>query len=197
MAYKDHQKALDYYREYNLERRNRRQKQARQIAIENGETHYFTGKPCKHGHISLRRVKDRKCNECENIAKKEYVNNNKEIIKVQSRISYIKHKEKHLAQKRKYRQANKGAINSLNAARKERIKKAIAKWLTKDDLWIIKEIYRLAEQRTKLHGFQWHVDHIIPIKGDSICGLHVPKNLQVIPWLDNIRKKNKYEAVNV
>jgi len=64
-------------------------------------------------------------------------------------------------------------------------------WLNENDIWMIKEAYDLAALRTKLFGFSWHVDHIIPLQGKTVSGLHVPTNLQVIPWLDNIRKHNK------
>jgi hypothetical protein len=67
------------------------------------------------------------------------------------------------------------------------------KWLTEDDFWMIKEAYHLASLRTKMLGFQWHVDHIVPLQGDNVCGLHVPKNLQVIPAAQNITKHNKFE----
>jgi hypothetical protein len=65
------------------------------------------------------------------------------------------------------------------------------KWLSEIDLWMIKEAYELAALRTKMFGFSWHVDHIIPLQGVTVSGLHVPKNLQVIPWLDNVRKHNR------
>lgn len=72
--------------------------------------------------------------------------------------------------------------------------KRTPKWLTPDDLWMMAEAYKLAALRTKLFGFKWHVDHIIPLRGALVSGLHIPHNLQVIPGLDNIRKSNQFQA---
>jgi hypothetical protein len=58
---------------------------------------------------------------------------------------------------------------------------------------MIKEVYELAQIRTKHFGFPWHVDHIVPIQGKLVSGLHVIENLQVIPGIENIKKKNKFE----
>jgi hypothetical protein len=67
-------------------------------------------------------------------------------------------------------------------------------WLTEDDHWMMKQAYELAELRTKMFGFAWHVDHIIPLQGENVSGLHTPFNLQVIPWSDNVRKSNTFEV---
>lgn len=67
-------------------------------------------------------------------------------------------------------------------------------WLTEDDLWMMKQAYELAELRTKIFGFAWHVDHIIPLQGENVSGLHTPNNLQVIPWAENISKGNLYQV---
>ena len=89
-----------------------------------------------------------------------------------------------------YKQTNKELVNAVNAKRRASKLNRTPAWLTPDDLWIIKEIYSLAKARTKLHGFVWHVDHIYPLKGKLVSGLHVPFNLQVIPATENLRKSN-------
>jgi len=67
-------------------------------------------------------------------------------------------------------------------------------WLTEDDHWMMEQAYELAALRTKLFGFPWHVDHVIPLQGKLVSGLHTPNNLQVIPGYDNLRKSNRFEA---
>lgn len=155
-------------------------------------THYNTGRPCKHGHVANRRVKDRVCSECERIKLSTQRLDNPELQKIKKQASYQRNKKHILAQKRDYRQANKGKINALVSARKKYIKQRTPKWVNTEEMWLIKEVYDLSTKRTKMTGFVWHVDHIIPLQGKTVSGLHVMANLQVIPGVDNIRKKNKY-----
>jgi hypothetical protein len=58
--------------------------------------------------------------------------------------------------------------------------------------FFIKEIYHLAELRTRMLGYRWVVDHEIPLRGKDVCGLHVETNLRVIPEVVNLRKSNHY-----
>lgn len=54
------------------------------------------------------------------------------------------------------------------------------------------EAYDLARRRTLATGFEWHVDHLVPLKSALVCGLHVEHNLQIIPGAENISKKNRH-----
>ena len=162
-------------------------------AVALGLKHYYTGKPCIHGHIDKRRVNDRNCAGCDKLHKKLYRNRHPEKYKIEFNASYERNKKHHLAQKRVYRQANKAKVNALSKAYKVRKKNRIPKWVDKDHMWLIKEAYEIAQLRTKQFGFLWHVDHIVPIQGKLVSGLHVIENLQVIPAIENIKKKNKFE----
>jgi len=170
---------------------------SRDDAKKQGLTHYFTGKPCKYGHYATRSIKGRKCLECDRINKKRIRLANPEKVREQKRIAYYKHIEKSLARRKRYIENNRGAVNALNAARKRRIRQAVPIWVDKEHKKRIKEIYELADIRTRLFGYSWHVDHIIPIQGKNVCGLHVAENLRVIIGTENISKKNKYEIDNV
>jgi hypothetical protein len=68
---------------------------------------------------------------------------------------------------------------------------AIPKWLTKDDLSFIETLYSLSKSKTYETGIRWEVDHILPLNGELVCGLHVPANLQLLPKTENAKKSNK------
>lgn len=93
-----------------------------------------------------------------------------------------------------YRNDRKEHYNFLCQKRKIDTMNRTPKWLTEDDFWMIEEVYKLASLRAKMFGFSWHVDHIIPLRGKNVSGLHVPTNLQVVPWIENQRKTNKFEV---
>ena len=168
---------------------------SRKNAQAQGLSHYCTGKPCAYQHVALRRVNDRVCTECDKLAKaKRRTTAANEQVKLIRRESYKKHQTVALAAKKIYRTQNKGKINALCAARKKIIKQRTPKWLTEFDRLKIRCMYQLAAMYTQENSESWHVDHVIPLQGAVVSGLHVPSNLRVICGVDNIKKKNKYEV---
>lgn len=168
----------------------------RSEAIAKGYTHYFTGVPCKHGHLAVRTVAARICVECDRIRKaKRRIEDNSKVCETR-RLAYQRHKVSALAAKKAYRHRNKGKITALNTKRKAVVKQRTPSWLTPDDIWLIREAYELAALRTAVLNFSWNVDHVIPLQGRTVSGLHVPTNLNVIPAVDNIRKKNKFGVID-
>lgn len=97
--------------------------------------------------------------------------------------------------KRYYRQ-NIDRYREHSARRRVLEKNAMLK-LTEEQIQQMRDIYWLARDLTTIHGEQYEVDHIIPLRGEDICGLHVPWNLQVLPMDLNRQKNNKYNADEV
>jgi 5-methylcytosine-specific restriction endonuclease McrA len=120
--------------------------------------------------------------------KRAYRAANKELIVAKKQTAYYAAQEAHLAQKQKYRQANKGKINHLCALRKKVVKQRTPLWLSEFDKLKIKCYYSIASMLTNVNKESWHVDHIVPINGKGVAGMHVPWNLQVITAQENLSK---------
>jgi hypothetical protein len=127
------------------------------------------------------------------LRKKKYYEKNKEEIKAIRRAYYYRNKEKEAQYQREWYDKNRGHANALNAKRNLAKKHRLPAWLTDSNKKQIKIMYMLASSLTKTTGMSWHVDHIIPLQGENVSGLHIPENLQVIPAIENIKKRNKFE----
>jgi len=94
--------------------------------------------------------------------------------------------------KKAYKQRNPGKVRADTVRRRTAQLQRTPGWLAPDDFWMMEQAYELAALRTKMFGFVWHVDHVVPLQGKRVSGLHVPTNLQVIPGVENVSKANKW-----
>lgn len=182
-----------------------------------GLNRFFTGRPCKHGHVAERYVAAGKCIICQDIASKKWINADPGRARksLRARGERFSRTEKYAANTRRYRAtgkyATKVARHNASHAHKARMAKwwrqhrpkANAYWMKRhaakltatpgwNNPFFIAEAYELAELRTHVTGIRWNVDHIIPLRSPKVCGLHVHTNLQVIPEGENFRKSNRY-----
>ena len=123
------------------------------------------------------------CKECILTLRRQQRIDNPSMNKEACKEYYQKNKDKWYKNKplRAYHQA-KYRASKLQAT---------PSWLTEFDLEMIKWTYEAAKVAEKHYGEPHHVDHIIPLQGENICGLHVPWNLRVITAYDNMSKGNK------
>lgn len=85
--------------------------------------------------------------------------------------------------------------NAVTAKRRAKKLSATPSWFQELDDFVLKEAYLLAKLREKTTGMKWHVDHIIPLQGKDVCGLHCWNNVQVIPAAINLSKGNSFQGV--
>lgn len=95
----------------------------------------------------------------------------------------------------KYNASEKGKRNraKLRAFRYERLKNATPTWLTEEQREHIIAYYETARLFNEMFGSTLTVDHVIPLKGEIMSGLHVPWNLQLMEKSANSSKRNKVE----
>jgi hypothetical protein len=135
-------------------------------------SYYFTGKPCNRGHLSPRNVINRACVDCLLVWRKA-------------------NPHSHRKSSSNWKKNNAGHNSAIMAKRRaDKIQRTPA-WMTKEQLAAIDKLYKQAAWLTRITGVRWHVDHIVPLKGKNVSGLHIPDNLQVIPAWENIKKGNK------
>lgn len=127
-------------------------------------------------------------------SKKQWSIKNADYKAEKDRLYAQQNPEKRTLARKKWSKANPGEDKAAKAKNHAARIKRIPTWLSEDDEWMIAQAYELSALRTKLFGFSWHVDHVIPLNGKKVSGLHVPTNLQVIPWRDNLRKGNRMEV---
>jgi hypothetical protein len=94
----------------------------------------------------------------------------------------------------KWRNENPDKNTAKTARYNAKKLKATPSWLTNEQKSQIESVYWLARLQQELTDEQYHVDHIVPLRGKTVCGLHVPWNLQVMSAKENMTKGNKLNA---
>lgn len=191
-----------------------------------GLKRYFTGTPCHRGHISEALTSSGTCLECDaenkrnkrsssanevRAAARDYSAKNKDRISRHNKTSYTKFAQARIeaqqkwyaanieakkAYDRKYRAERRSYRNSLEAMRRAARLKRKPIWFGEFDQLVITEAFDLRIKRCKMTGITWHVDHAIPLRAKTACGLHCGSNIQVIPEKMNITKKNRLIFTN-
>jgi hypothetical protein len=161
----------------------------RREAVRVGSDRYFTGKPCSHGHVDLRRTSDWNCLPCALIKKRnwdinnsdklkkktaEYRERNRDLVRERARDSMRKHKDR--------------AISQMALRRAHKLK-ATPSWF---DRKATLEFYKLSKKLMEESGVKHNVDHIVPLTSNYVCGLHWEGNLQILTAEENLRKKNYF-----
>jgi len=150
---------------------------------------FYKDKSKKSGYSTI-------CKNCGRAKRKAYYESNKEKVLKANKKWLANNPEKRLEQQRRYTKKNKESVNayarfnSSNYRASKELK--TPNWLSEQHRKEIREIYAHARDCEIVSGEKYHVDHIVPLNGESISGLHVPWNLQVLPSDLNIAKSNSY-----
>ena len=151
--------------------------------------------------------------------KRRWAEANPEKVRAAQKRHYAANKDEKADYQRKYRSANRQKVYEWHAVyykeNKERISERNKAW-SQDNVgkanaktaryyaakmhrtppWAnrkkIERIYELAAWTSRITGEQFEVDHVIPLQGNNVSGLHVENNLQVIPRSENRVKNNRW-----
>lgn len=132
----------------------------------------YLGKPCKHGHFEGRLTSSRGC-----------------IICHRNRIYNSRFPGSRAEESRRYRERDLGKHNASRKVYNLSKRKRIPAW---SDLDEIQKIYQIA-QKMSTKNLKYHVDHIIPLNGKFVSGLHIPENLQILSSIENLQKSNRHD----
>lgn len=123
---------------------------------------------------------------------KKWREENKELYREIRRKWVEENVDRLLAAKKKWNQENVDKVKRYSANRRAALINRTPGWLTPEDFQKIDFTYLCAYVYSQESGVAHHVDHILPLQGKYVSGLHVPSNLQVLTGEENLKKSNKW-----
>jgi hypothetical protein len=146
---------------------------------------------CKVCESERCKIKNQKNREKRLAVARVYRNANKEKINASIKNWQERNKERYAMYFVKHRENNRAYHNEKWMRRDAAKKQRTPTWLSKNHIKQMQVEYELAKWCTEVTGIPYHVDHIVPLQGKIVSGLHVPWNLQVIPAKTNRSKSNR------
>lgn len=174
----------------------------RKEAIASNLKRYFTGKPCPFGHVSERRITGA-CGDCARIAKRAWNQVNTDAQKASKAASQKRNRESANERNRRYAATHReqlgakaAAWSAANPGRRAAIRMGyIAARMQRTPAWAdldaIAGMFELCAIFRSV-GLDLHVDHVVPLQGKKVSGLHVPENLQLLHSSSNRSKLNHF-----
>jgi 5-methylcytosine-specific restriction endonuclease McrA len=142
---------------------------------------FYRNKNKRDGHES-------RCKICSHAALRGWRQKNPEKSKAHLKNWYVNNRERHIAGVLAAKAQNPEKERLRNKLRTVRRRGHAPAWVKPEDF---APFYELARNATELVGEPYHVDHIVPLCGKTVSGLHVPWNLQVLSAKENLRKGNR------
>jgi hypothetical protein len=127
---------------------------------------------------------------CAQARVKAWAATNREAVARNSKTYADKNRKAVNARIKDWKSRNIEKVRTQTATRRAKRKYAQPKWVSSSDLL---SVYAQAKRVSDMIGYEYHVDHIVPLQGELVCGLHVPWNLQIIPAWQNLQKQNSYD----
>lgn len=128
------------------------------------------------------------CKECSTKAVKAWQQNSDKYRETYKEY-YKNNKEKIY----KWKKDNKGKVRASKTAYRLNKELRQPNWLSKEDRQLITEFYSVAKEFERIFLRKQEVDHIVPLKGKTVSGLHVPWNLRIITAEENLKKRNNWD----
>ena len=130
------------------------------------------------------------CRDCCNAYGKSHYAINKETILAKRAAFHKENPELRPMWEKRWRESNRDKVNAQAARYRASKLNATPNWLTEEHHKDIEQFYWLAKDLCAVTGERYEVDHIVPLQGENVSGLHVPWNLQVLPRDINASKGN-------